>query len=287
MGKMFKLSSKSRKNINLILTYILLCILLIFFAFPFFSMLSISLMTDAEINFIPKLWSSSPSLASYTKVINAKTIIWFLNTVIIIVANLIGAPMSAALCSFGFSKLRFKGKDLCFAIVLGTLMLPGITMQVPLFVMFSKFGWIGTWYPLIVPAFFGGGAMNIFLMCQFMRGIPNQINEAAKIDGANKFRIFYNIIFPLCKPIITYVAVTVFLGVWNDFQGPLMYLASAERNYTIALGLYNTFNDSMYTGNFSNIKMAAGVLMMLPCLVIFIIFQRQLIDGIVLSGIKG
>lgn len=267
--------------------YAFLIVLGLFFLFPLFAMLSRSLMTDQEIIRMSLLWSKSPSFDAYGRVFNLKSVYWIFNTVLIAVVNIVGITLSSSLCAYGFSKLKFPGREVVFSVTLATMMLPSITMQIPLYIIFSDFGWIGTWYPMMLPGFFGGGAVNIFLMRQFMRGIPDQLGEAAKIDGANKFRIYWQIVMPLCLPIIAFTMVNNFLGTWNDFMNPLLYLGSRERLYTISLGLYMDFMMSGANNPLANVQMAGGIIMLIPCAVLFFCFQKLLIEGVTLSGIKG
>lgn len=276
-----------RRIVSVTLRYTLLVLLSLFFLFPFFVMLIRSFMTDAEVLGFPTFFPEGLYLGAYARVFNLKMLYWFGNTMLIIVLNMIGGPISAAVCGYGFAKIKFKGRSAWFAIMLSTIMLPGISMQIPLYILYTKIGWIGSLAPLIVPAFFGGGAMNIFLMRQFMRGVPNDISEAAILDGASSFRVMLCIMFPLCKPIIVYMMVGAFLGIWNDFSNALIYLSGDERLYTLSLGLYMNFKASLSTDNLPNVQMATGVLMLIPCLVIFLIFQKQLVNGIVMSAIKG
>ena len=275
---------KAGKKAGLIL---LLAVLTVFFVFPFYVMLSRSIMTDIEVKTTVHFFPATFSMLAYTEVLNnAKIIYWLLNTLIIGLINVFGVTFSSSLCAYGFSKLQFPGRDLCFSLVLATLMLPAIVMQIPLYVIFSDLQWIGTWLPLIVPGFFGGGAVNIFLMRQFMRGIPNQLAEAASIDGAGSFRIYLQLVLPLCMPIAIYTAVNTFLGCWNDFMNPLLYLANYEAKDNISLGLYMEFNNAT-NGYLSNDIMAAGVLMLLPCIALFFAFQKYLIEGVAVTGLKG
>lgn len=279
--------SHSLRTAAVILKYAVLVFLGLFFLFPLFALLSRSLMTDNEIIRENLIWSKHPSFAAYARVFNLKSVYWIFNTVAIAVINIIGITLSSSLCAYGFAKLRFPGKDLVFSVTLATLMLPSICMQIPLYVIYSDFEWIGTWYPMIIPGFFGGGAINIFLMRQFMKGIPDQLGEAAKIDGASKLRIYWQIILPLCIPILAFTMVNTFLGIWNDFMNPLMYLGSNERLYTISFGLYIDFMMSGANNPLANVQMAGGLLMLIPCAIIFFFFQKLLIEGVTMSGIKG
>ena len=280
-------SIRGKKLTLTVIKYISLCLIVVFFLFPYFIMLMRSFMSDNDVNFdfliIPKHWS----IIGYTRAFNLKTIYWIMNTVIIFVISALGIVLSSSLCAFGFSKLKFRGRDAIFSVVLATLMLPAISMQIPLYALYVRMNWVGTWFPLTLPGWFGGGAGTIFLMRQFMKGIPDSLCEAAKMDGANKLRIYFSIILPLCLPIIAYTVVNAFIGTWNDFQTPLMYLRNTESKYTISLGLYYTYKLTTNAYNYPNVQMAAGVVMTLPCIIIFFLFQRTLISGITMGAIKG
>lgn len=164
------------------------------------------------------------------------------------------------------------------------MMLPGQVTMIPCYLIFRQLGWVNTVLPLTVPSFFGGGAFNIFLLRQFMSGIPKDFDEAARIDGAGAFKIFTRVMLPMCRPVLTAVGIFTFMGVWNDFNGPLIYLYD-QKKYTIALGL--AFFKGLYTSQW-NLMMAATVLVMLPVLILFFIAQDYIIDGIsISSGTKG
>lgn len=268
--------------------YFFLVVLLAFFLFPFFFMLFKSFMTNEEsyslpVRFFPSVWA----ITAYKTVLDATLLTYFKNTFFVILFNVIVVPLSASLCAYGFARVKFQGSEALFGIMLATIMLPAIVIQIPLYVIFNSLNWIGTLYPLTIPNLFGGGAVNIFLVRQFMRGVPKDIENSAKIDGASSWRIFWNILLPLCMPILTYIIVNTFLGVWNDFMGPLIYLAGRPENYTLAVGIYYKFMGGLSRQNFPNQQMAIGVLMVIPPSVIFFAFQRQLIEGVTFGGIKG
>ncbi len=270
-------------------THIVLILLCLFFIFPFAYMFFMSFMTDLEsvgspqVVFMPQgRWIA----ANYKNVFDADFIRYFLNTATVICVNLVLVPIASTLCAFGFTRCKFKGREVCFAIVLATIMLPAMAVQIPLYVLYVKLGWVNTLLPLTVPAAFGGGAMNIFLAKQFMRSIPSSLDEAAVIDGASRFRVYRSIYMPLCMPIVIFIMIGVFNGTWNDFMGPLMYCRSAE-SYTLALGVYYKFAGRLNAGNFPNVQMATGVVMIIPSALVFFIFQKQLIDGVAIGGIKG
>lgn len=205
------------------------------------------------------------------------------NTLIITGLNMIGTVFSASLVAYSFAKLRWKGRDIWFIVMLATMMLPSQVTQIPLFVLYKKLGWLNTYYPLVVGSFFGGGAFNIFLLRQFFSTLPNELSEAAKVDGCSEMRIFLNIVLPLCKPALATIAIFSFMGSWNDFFGPLIYLTEPQK-YTIALGL-RAFQG--YSGVQWNLLMAASVVTALPTLILFFCFQNYFVKGITLTGIKG
>ncbi|MCL2751753.1 MAG: carbohydrate ABC transporter permease [Firmicutes bacterium] len=267
--------------------YICLCVFALFFLLPVFVMASKSLFTFTQINERPgSILPMPPVLYNFSLALNRDMLVQFKNTLIIVSVNVIFVPFTAALCAYGFSKLEFWGREVFFAVVLSTIMLPGIVTMIPLYVTYVNIGWFDTLLPFTVPALFGGGAINIFLFRQFMRGISSELHNAAKIDGASSFTIFLRIILPICIPIFVYIMINTFFGVWNDFTGPLIYLRSAEK-YTLAVGVYNRFLGSMTQPLNQNVQMAAAVLIMLPCALLFLVFQRTLIEGIMLGGVKG
>ena len=239
---------------------------------------------DAEIyslNFFPK----EIHLENFARAITSIPFFLYLrNTLIILIPVLFGTLLSSAIVAYGFSRFNFRGKRAWFLILLATMMLPGQITMIPQYLVFRELGWVDTFLPLIVPAFFGGGAFNIFLLRQYMSGIPKDFDEAARIDGAGPFRVFLRIIMPMCKPVLTAVAIFTFMGVWNDFNGPLIYLYDS-RKFTLSLGL--SFFKGMYTSQWNQL-MAATILVMLPILILFFIAQQYIIDGIsISSGTKG
>jgi multiple sugar transport system permease protein len=212
------------------------------------------------------------------------------NTVFLVLMNELAIVGAASFCAYGFARIRFPGRDLWFAIVLSTMMVPYVVMMVPLFVMFKELQWIDTFLPLTVPYFFGGGAFNIFLLRQFFRTIPEELADAARIDGCNEFTIYARIIMPLAKPALITVAIFTFLGTWNDFIQPLLYINTPER-FTLAIGLSN-FRASFGSGTTGgrtrwDLLMAFATAMTVPVLVVFFLAQRYFVQGVVLSGLKG
>ncbi len=208
---------------------------------------------------------------------------FFINSFIIAGVGTVAAVLSSALVAYGFARLRFAAKNFWFTCMLLTLMLPTQVQIIPQYIIFNKLDWINTFYPLVVPRFFGQ-AFFIFMMIQFIRGIPHELDEAAEIDGASKFGIFWRIILPLLVPALITSAIFSFYWTWDDFFGPLLYLSDPQR-YTVALALKN-FADASGATNWGAI-FAMSVLSLIPVFALFILFQRYIVEGISTSGLKG
>lgn len=266
---------------------ILVCIVL----FPFYVMLSKSLMTIKESVSIPV--PIFPSVITFSNYASALKIDFFFrslgNTLFLVAVNIVMVPLSAYVVAYGFAKIKFKGSGFFFSLGMSTVMIPSICCTVPLYVLYSKFGWLNTLKPMYIPQMFGGGMMNIFLIHQYLKGIPNTYKEAAKIDGANEFRIAFLIFAPLTMPVITLVSVNTFIGVWNDFSGPLTYISSyASEKWTLAISVFDRYRGAVtLIDREPPVQMAICTLIMVPPMIVFAIFQRTLISGVALSGIKG
>jgi multiple sugar transport system permease protein len=209
--------------------------------------------------------------------------IFLANTLTICVLSVIGSVLSNAVVAYGFARLKWPGRDWFFALTLATMMIPAPVLMVPLYTVFRALGWIGTLQPLWVPAFFGG-AFNIFLMRQFFLTIPEELTEAARIDGCSEWAIFWRIVLPLSKPVLAVVALFTFLAGWNDFIGPLLYLTHPH-TFTLALALQSY--SSRHNGVQWNYLMAASAVVILPIVVLFFLTQKTFIRGIATTGIKG
>jgi multiple sugar transport system permease protein len=204
------------------------------------------------------------------------------NTLIVTMVGLIGGLFTTSLSAYAFAKLRFPGRESLFYLLLGTMMIPGVVTMLPTFILFRQAGWINTFRPLIVPALFGG-AWGIFLMRQQFKTIPNELEDAARMDGCNPFQTYARVIMPLSKPTVATLAIFGFMGGWNDFMGPLIYLNDPNK-FTLQL-LLASFS-SFYSTK-TNLLMAGAVLSLIPVLALFFAAQRYFIQGITLSGIKG
>ena len=271
--------------------YGLVLLLCIMFGFPLFWAAMSSLKTPMEMAKFPPPWvPADPQWENYVRVFSISrhpVSIWALNSTIIVVLGTLGTVLTASLVAYSFARFQYRGRDTLFAITLATIMLPAQVTLIPQFVLFYNLGWINTLKPLWIPSWFGGGAFAIFLMRQFFLSLPKDLDEAALIDGASYFRIFWSILLPLCKPVLATLAIIVIIDLWSDFQGPLVYLNSPEK-FTISVGL-RFFNNTPEVGGepLQHLLMAACVLSMIPVILIFFIGQRFFVQGIVMSGIKG
>ncbi len=265
--------------------YIVLCFLAVVLALPLFWLVTTSLKTGGQTFLMPPKWIPDPFVwSNYSDAFRAVAFHeYFWNTIRIVFFATTGALLTASLAAFAFARLRFPLRGPLFIMVLSTIMLPSIVTLIPTFIVFRTLGWIDTFLPLIVPLWFGGGAFNIFLFRQFFMTIPLELDEAARIDGASNFRIYWGIILPLSKPVIATIAVFAFIHNWNDFFEPLIYLQSPE-NWTMAIGLRG-FRD-LYSTQW-NLMMAASTAMIMPLLVLFFFAQRYFVSGIQMSGLTG
>lgn len=284
---------RPRMTVWRFLAWLLLIGLSILFITPFLWMFSTSLKDFRDLydpSWIPSYlawenYSMAFSFGMWTR--------WTVNTITITAISVFGTLLSTSLVAYSFARLRWPGRDMFFSLVLATMMLPGIVTMIPQFILFSKlpaFGlqgssvWVNTFLPLTVPAF-TGNAFYIFLLRQFMRGIPMELSEAAKIDGASELRTWWSIVLPLTKPALAAIAIFTFQGVWEDFMGPLLYL-QREDLYTLQLGL-RQFEFAAGGAPAWNWLMAASLVVMLPVIVVFITFQRYFIEGVTLTGMGG
>jgi multiple sugar transport system permease protein len=278
-----------RRNLSDVIVFIVLCIGSVVVLIPFFWQVSTSLKSDGQVNMIPPQWIPTPFHPhNYVQAFSELPFNYFFrNTIIIELGVLLGTLISSTLVAYAFARLNAPFKNTLFIIVLSTMMLPGVITLVPSYFIFVKLHWVDTLLPLIVPAWLGGGAFNIFLLRQFFLNIPAELGDAAAIDGAGTLRTIFQIYVPLAKPAMAAVAIMTFIGVWHDFMGPLIYLNS-EHNFTLALGI-NEFIQENQTGAMTHwpLVMAASTAIILPPLMVFVFFQRYFIEGILLGGTKG
>jgi multiple sugar transport system permease protein len=275
-------------NFNKLLLYGILLILSAFVLLPVFWMLTVSLKPDtAPVFTIPAQWFPTEHF-EWQNFITALTDplrpFWrfTVNTLLIFGGNVIGTLFSCTLTAYAFARLRFRGSGLLFNMLIITMLIPWQSLMIPQFLLFLKLGWYGTYAPLIVPSF-TGNAFFIFMIRQYMRTFPRELDDAAKIDGCGFFGTFWHIILPLCRPVLAVVVVFMFLGSWGDLLGPLIYLNNTDQ-FTIAIGLANFATRADPN---TNLLMAANLIMMIPPIIVYFFAQEKLIGGIASMGLKG
>jgi ABC-type glycerol-3-phosphate transport system permease component len=253
---------------------------------PFLWLISSSLKAPNKIYTFPPQFIPNPiRWENYVEVFTAVPVLTYAqNTLIITVFATIGTVLSSMVAGYAFGRLRFKGRDLIFSTLLATLMLPYVVIMIPVYVMFSKIGWINTLLPLIVPNYFGD-AFFIFLLRQFFRTIPMELEDAARIDGAGRLRSLFQIIAPLARPAIIVVTIQSILGEWNAFMQPLIFLTKRSM-FTLALGL-NSLQRFESGRDWTHYMMVVGVFMVVPVLILYFVAQREFIQGIVMTGLKA
>lgn len=271
------------KKISRFSAHLVLIIASLFFMIPFIWMVSTSLKPLTQVFTFPPEWIPKPVM--WSNYLDAMSYIPFFtylkNTIIITVFSTIGAILSCPLVAYSFAKLKWSGRNIIFMITIGVMMIPGQVTMIPLFLLFEKLGMVGTPYPLIIPAFFGV-PFYIFLLRQFFMGLPDSLREAAKIDGAGEFRIYWQIMLPLAKPAVLAVGLFQFMASWTDFIGPLLYLTDSVK-YTLSLGLQQFQSQK---GSEWGLMMAVSTMMTVPVIILFFFLQKTFIRGITFSGIK-
>lgn len=274
---------KMKKKILLILAQVCLIVASAFFLIPFLWMLSTSLKDITQVFTFPPEWIPKPfnwgNYVEATKYIPFFT--YLKNTVLITVFSTLGVVISCPIVAYSFAKLEWRGRNSIFILTIAVMMIPAQVTMIPLFLLFNKIGWVGTPLPLIIPAFFGV-PFSIFLLRQFFKGLPDTLRDAAKIDGASEFRIYWQIMLPLAKPAVLAVGLFQFMASWTDFMGPLIYLTN-DVQYTLSLGLQQFQSQK---GTEWGLMMAVSTMMTLPVVILFFFLQKTFIQGITFSGIK-
>jgi ABC-type glycerol-3-phosphate transport system permease component len=273
-------------RVNRLVLYALLVGGSVMFMLPLYVMVALSLKTEEEIsNSSMWAWPLHPTFENYTKLLTDPELNFtrkFLNTLLLSSVPTIASVITTTMVAYPFARLRFAGRDRLFLILLSTMMLPGVVQMVPNYVLMSKLGWINTYKPFIIPAFFGGGAFLIFFIRQYMMGIPRELDEAAKIDGASHAVIFWRVILPNCTPVLATFGVLGFVGGFKDFMGPLMMLSDPDlMNLEVGLRSLQTEHRTEF-----HLLMAGSMLVLLPIFLIFLFGQRYFARGITLSGGK-
>ena len=262
------------------LVFVALCVGAAIFSVPFLWTVSTALKTNQQVFAVPPQWiPNPPQWGNFRRAWTELPFATFvLNTVTITAIAVVGQVATASLVAYGFARFRFRGRNFLFYLMLSTMMLPAQVTMIPLYIVFRQLGWVGTIWPLVVPAFFGN-ALYVFLLRQFMMTIPNELSDAARIDGAGELGIFWRIIVPLIKPALATVALFTFVATYRDFLGPLIYLTE-QNQWTISLGLKMFQN--MYGAQWQ-LMMAAATLTMIPTVILFFLTQRTFIEEIALT----
>lgn len=275
------LKKKRRKSI---LSHLVLSLIGLIFLFPFIWLILTSLKTPEEIfQFPPPIFPEQPQWDNFIKAFTAMPFWHYtLNTLFLCTVNIVGQLISVPLTAYSISKIKWKGSKMVFAIIIATMILPGQVTMIPVYIIFAELGWVNTYWPLIIGAFFGS-SFNIFMTRQFIMGIPNELSEAARIDGASELRIFLQIIYPLLMPPMATIAIFTFTGVWNDFMGPLIYL-NDDSLWTITLGLQGFL--SQHGGQWE-LLMAAATIFTIPSILIYFFGQKYFMQsGATLTSFK-
>jgi multiple sugar transport system permease protein len=279
------MAAQTKSGFKSFLLYLVLAFGSAIFILPLVWMVRSAIMDSSQIFIVPPVWIPDPvQLGNFKTALNTVPFgRYFLNTLFLVAGNVTGAVLTSALCGFSFSRLRWRGRDFFFGLLMTGMMLPYAVTLIPTFLGWRTVVGPNSYLPLILPAWFGGGAFNIFLIRQFMRTIPKDLDEAALVDGAGYFQIFARVIFPLSKSAVIVVALFQFLGVWNDFLGPLVYV-NKESMFTLALGLQQFIG--YYTAQWE-LLMSAATMVLVPPVLLFVVGQKYFIKGIAVSGIKG
>lgn len=268
------------------LRHVVLSLIGVLMLYPLLWLVSSSVKPNSQIFTDLALWPKHWDFSHYRTGWNALSqsfTVYFVNSLVIVVLSIIGNLVSCSLAAYGFARLNFTGRRLFFVLMLGTMMLPGHVLLVPQYIVFAKLGWINTYYPLLVPHFLATNAFYIFLMVQFMRALPRELDDAARIDGCGPFRTFWKVIMPLCLPAFATTAIFTFISVWNDFFAPLIYLTDSQL-YTVPLAL-RQFIDSEGQSQWGQM-FAMSFLSLAPVIGFFIAGQRYLVRGIATTGLK-
>ncbi len=272
------------EKLQAFITYFLLISLSIVFIAPFLWLVSTSLKPDTQILVHPPVWIPQPvQWKNYSDGLTAIPFGLYLgNTLFICAISVVGTVFSSSLVAYGLSRIPWRGREILFALLVGTMLLPPQVTMVPVFSIFKTLGWLDTYLPLTVPHFLGG-AFNIFLLRQFFRTIPKELTESARLDGASEWDNYRLIVLPLAKPALWTIALFAFIGAWNDYLGPLIYLFD-DRKYTLSLGLASF--RSQYGAQWGQM-MAVSTVVTVPLIVLFFFTQRTFVKGITMTGMKG
>lgn len=277
--------SQVKRRVQKVSIHMLLILVGLFFLFPLVWMFLTALKSPQDMVDATQFFPSTPVWENFkTALTRFPFLRYSANSIFITLVCIIGTVFSSSLAAYSFAKLKWPGKDVLFVIMLALMMIPAQVIQIPMFAMYANLKLLNTYIPLTVPCFFGvGGSMYIFLLRQFFQGIPKELSESGRIDGAGYFKIFWKLVLPLAKPAILTVSLFTFMFTWNDFFAPLIYVTDTDK-LTLAVGL-RTFQ-SQFSAQY-NLMMAAALVAMIPTVIIFFLAQKQFIEGITFSGIKG
>jgi len=277
-------SIKTQGRIDSVLVHTILILVTITTLIPFYWMVTTSLKLENQLFKVPPdIFPFPPNWSFYPAVFESAPMVRALwNSTKIAVLATLGTLFTSSLAAYAFAKIRFPIKGAIFILFLATLMIPGQVTLIPLYIVFSRIGWVDTHWPLIVPGVLIN-AYGVFMLRQFMMGVPDAYVESAKIDGANHFRIYWNIMLPFCKPALITLGLFTFIGSWNNFLGPLIFL-STDTKFTVPL-IINSFRTIYYVQ--WGLLMAAATVAVIPILLLYLVAQRFFIEGITLAGLKG
>lgn len=289
MGKEGHIMNNNRRKINKnkMIQYLILIVVAIFMIFPIFWIFSNSLKTLTGISkFPPEFLPSNPKFENYVEVLkNSNTLIYLRNTLILIIGNTVGTLISSSLVAYPLARMNFRGRNLIFAIILATMMVPTVTTIIPQFIIFREFGWLNSFLPLIVPSFFAY-PYNVFLFRQFFLTIPKSLDESAMIDGCNRWQIFIKVLVPIAKPIFITVGVLSAIYWWNELFTPLIFIDS-ENLKPLTIGALSSFKVPGTTNMTAwNLQMAMAVIMAIPPMILYLVANKYLVEGIKTSGLK-
>jgi multiple sugar transport system permease protein len=277
-----------RRRFGTLAIYLMLIVVASLFAVPFYWLIVTSLKLKAQVFSEPLIWFPEPIMwSNYPKALTSPAFPFFRmlgNTLFYTLASTLGMLLSSTVVAYAFARMSFRGREFLFGLTLATMMLPGIVTLIPTYILFAGLGWVGSYAPLIIPAWFGG-AFNIFLLRQFMLTIPIDLTDAARVDGAGDFRILVSVMVPLMRPVLLVVAIFHFLYTWNDFMGPLIYLSDSDQ-FPLVLGLYS-FRGRLGQSVDWHLLMAATMAVIAPLVALFFAAQRYFIEGVTMTGLKG
>ena len=267
------------------LVYLVLTLGAVAVFLPVFWLVRSSTLTLGDVfKYPPILWPAHIRWQNFSEAMQtAPFLLYARNTMIVLTPNVVGSLLTASMSAYGLARFRFRSRNFWFALVLGAIILPPAVVLIPQFLMWSKIHGVNTFWPLVVPVWFGGGAFNVFLLRQFFLTIPKDFDDAARMDGATYWRIYWQIMIPFIQPALIAVGLFQFLFAWNDFFNPLIYLSS-KLTYTLAIGL--RFFIGSYSTFWNNL-MAASLIVIVPPMIVFLVGQRYFVEGVTLTGIKG